>query len=51
MLVSCGFKYSRYNIINRKLAAVDNLKYHLADLITIQTIILVGINESGIHNL
>ena len=51
MLVSGGFKDGWYNIVNSRFASVDYLEYHLAGFIAIQTIILVGINESGIHNL
>ena len=51
MLVSGCFNHGWNNIVNRRMAPVDNLEYHLAGFIAIQTIIFVVINKPGIHNL
>ena len=51
MLVAGCFNHGWNNIVNRLMASVDNLEYHLAGFIAIQTIIFVVINKPGIHNL
>lgn len=51
MLVAGCFNHGWNNIVNRLMTSVDNLEYHLAGFIAIQTIIFVIINKPGIHNL
>ena len=51
MLVAGGFNHGWNYIINRRMTSVDNLEYHLAGFIAIQTIIFVVIDKPGIHNL
>lgn len=51
MLVAGCFNHGWNNVVNRLMTSVDNLEYHLAGFIAIQTIIFVVINKPGIHNL
>ena len=51
MFVAGCFNHGWNNIVNRLMTSVDNLEYHLAGFIAIQTIIFVVINKPGIHNL
>ena len=51
MLVAGGFNHGWNYIVNRRMTSVDNLEYHLAGFIAIQTIIFVVIDKPGIHNL
>ena len=51
MLVASCFNHGWNNIVNRLITSVENLEYHLAGFIAIQTIIFVVINKPGIHNL
>ena len=51
MFVAGCFNHGWNNIVNRLMTSVDNLEYHLAGFIAIQTIIFIIINKPGINNL
>ena len=51
MFIAGCFNHGWNNIVNRLMTSVDNLEYHLAGFIAIQTIIFIVINKPGIHNL